>query len=349
MQLSNCFFRIFIAFVLSVLFIVLTFSDVWADVLTMDDGSILKGKIIRQENNTLTFKTTYAGTLQVKWDKVKNFHSQTPVTIMLVTDELFSTHYVSNIENGVSQIKKEGENWKTAFKTKNVIFINPEPWRLNQGYKMTAKANISIKSQHGNTIKDEFDLDGRITFRGLKERYNFLGTLEHDTSNGNKTSKNWLFSGKYDYFISKKRYYGMKLSIEQDKFTDLYLRTTLGPYVGHQFFETKGVNLKIETGLSMIYEDFIVADDDDYPGLNWHVNYDQYFFNKLTQFYHEQTGIMDLDNTDKIIFNSWTGFRFPLRSGIVASAEVELEHDTQPNELIHKTDTTYRIKLGYQW
>jgi hypothetical protein len=42
-------------------------------------------------------------------------------------------------------------------------------------------------------------------------------------------------------------------------------------------------------------------------------------------------------------------FLFPLQSGIIASAEVELEYDSQPNTGDNKTDTTYRLKIGYQW
>lgn len=46
---------------------------------------------------------------------------------MLVTDEVIESRYINNIENGISQIKKEGKEWKTAFKTDNVAYINPDP------------------------------------------------------------------------------------------------------------------------------------------------------------------------------------------------------------------------------
>ena len=331
-----------------VLFIVFAVSAM-ADTLTMDDGSVLKGEIIRQEKNTLQFKTTYAGTIKIKWDQVKKLQSEKPVTIMLVTDELISTQHVSNIANGVSQIKKEGEDWQTSFKTHNVAFINPDPWRLNQGYKITARANISLKSQHGNTIKDEFELDGRLQFRSLRARYIFTGELENDNARGEKTADNWLFSGKYDYFFSKQRYFGVELSFERDKFTDLNLRTVLGPHVGRQYYESKAINLKAESGIVKVYEDNIANDDQDYLALNWHVNYDQYFFNEFTQFYHRHTGLWDWEKSDKVTIKSWTGFRFPLRAGVVASTEVEFDYDSQPEVSVGKTDTTYRVKLGYEW
>ena len=130
-------------------------SSSWADTLVMKDGSVLMGEILNQEKNILKFKTSYAGVINVTWDQVKTFQTDKPATIMLVTDELVKTKYISNIADGITQIKKEGEEWKTAFLSHNVTYINPDPWRLGQGYKTTARANVSLKSQHGNTIKDE--------------------------------------------------------------------------------------------------------------------------------------------------------------------------------------------------
>jgi len=315
----------------------------------MKDGSVLKGNILKQENNTLDLETSYAGTLKVKWDQVKSFHADEMVTIMLVTDELVKTQYVSNVSDNITQVKKEGEEWRTAFRTKNVAFINPDPWRLGLGYNVTAKANFSLKSQHGNTIKDELELDGRLAFRSLEDRYTFTGILENDNSAGTKTADNWLLSGKYDYFWTKKRYYGASLSFERDIFTDLRLRTVLGPHTGYQFYESREINLRSETGLVKVDEDYIVGRDTDYLGATWYINYDQFLFDELTQLYHEQRGLWDIEKSNKVTLTSWTGLRFPLQFGIVASAEVELEYDSQPKTDVRKTDTTYRLKLGYEW
>lgn len=323
--------------------------SVWSDTLVMKDGSVLMGTILNQEKNTLKLKTSYAGIINVKWDQVKSFQTDKTTTIMLVTDELIKTKQVSNTTDNITQIKKEGEEWRTAFKTHNVAFINPDPWRLGEGYKITGRANISLKSQHGNTIKDEFEMDGRLEFRSLIDRYTFTGALENDNSNSTKTADNWLLSGKYDHFVTKQRYFGGSLSFERDRFTDLELRTTLGPHTGYQFYESTALNLRTETGIVKVYEDNIHADDHDYLAMKWYVDYDQFLFNDLTQLYHEQRGLWDFEKTDKVTFNSWTGFRFPLQFGIIASAEVELEYDSRPNTGIHKTDTTYRLKIGYQW
>ncbi len=320
-----------------------------ADTLIMKDGSVLNGKLLQQRKNTLKFKTSYAGTINVKWDQVKKLTADKAVTIMLVTDEVFSAQEISNIGDDISQIKKQDEQWHTAFKTHNVSYINPEPWRLGNGYKISANLNLSLKSQHGNTVKDEFDLDGELKFRSLTDRYIILAQLENDTSNKKTSADNWKLSSEYDYFVSKQRYYGALLYFERDRFTDLEMRTVLGPLAGRQYYESKELNLSTNVGMVKVYENNIKADDSDYMAFLWNVKYDQFVFDKFTQLYHRQTGIWDWEKTQKVTLNSWTGLRFPLNYGLVASTEVEWEYDSEPKQNVHKSDITYRFKLGYQW
>jgi putative salt-induced outer membrane protein YdiY len=320
-----------------------------ADTLIMKDGSLIKGKLLKQEKNNLTVKTQFAGTITIKWSEVKEIQSDEPITVMLKNDELISTRSVQNTDNGISRIKKEGEQWQSAFATDHVAYINPDPWRLNQGYNITGIANVSLKSQHGNTVKDEFELDGNLRFRSYIDRYFLEGQLEHDTNKGGTTADNWFVRGRYDYFVSKQRYYGVELSFERDKFTDLELKTTIGPYVGHQFYESQKKNLGVDIGLVKVYENNYEDKDTDYFAMNWNVDFDQYMFKDITQFYHRQKGLWDFDETDKVTLLSWTGFRFPLQGGVVASMELEWEYDSKPSEGVDKSDTTYRFKLGYRW
>ncbi len=329
-------------------FIVLL-NPLMADSIVLKDGSVLKGIIIRQEKNLLLVDTKFAGKINIKWDQVIQFQADKDVKIMLITGEIISTRYVKITNKGLIRLKKQAEDEVTNYKQWNVSFINPEPWRLGEGYKISGNANMSLKSQHGNTQKNELELDGNIEFRSLTDRYIFTGNLENDDNNGIRTANNWMLYNKYDYFVSKQRYYGAGLFFQSDKFTDLHLRSALEAHIGHQFYESKAVNLKTEIGFGKVIEKYIDSKNKDYFSLMWDINYDQFFFSDITQFYHRQKAYWDIEKSGKLNLFSWTGFKFPLYSGIVASAEVELEYDSQPNNKISKADRTYRLKLGYQW
>ncbi len=73
---------------LSALFLFLTVTllpgqQAWADELLMKDGSRLIGEVVKRENGTLEFKTSYAGVIKVKWDEVAELHADEPMKLML--------------------------------------------------------------------------------------------------------------------------------------------------------------------------------------------------------------------------------------------------------------------------
>ncbi len=96
-------------------------------------------------------------------------------------------------------------------------------------------------------------------------------------------------------------------------------------------------------------EDFDDQSDNNYWAGYWEVNFDKYLFRDIMQFYHRHWGIWNVEETDDLAMDSWTGLSFPLQAGFVASTELRVEYDRGSAEDRDNLDTTYRFKLGYQW
>jgi len=328
--------------------ILLAVTPLSADELLMKDGSRLIGKIGRQTNGTLEFETTYAGTIKVKWDEVSELHADEPVQLMLKNDELQDVTTITKTEEA-TVVTAVTEGTSESLAPDAIAFINPEPWRYGDGFKFTGRINAALKSQRGNTDSDEIDIDGELGWRWKEDRTTIFGQLEKDQSFGVTTSQNWLVTGRYDHFQTEKFYYGANTGFEHDKFADLDLRSQIGPHLGYQFFEGTNLNLNTDAGLTYVDEDFISAEDVDYMALSWLVNFDWFIIPDHVQFYHRHNGLLSLSTAGDVVINSWTGFRFPLVFGVVASAEAEVTYDGGSPVGVDKTDTTYRAKLGYQW
>jgi putative salt-induced outer membrane protein YdiY len=153
---------------------------------------------------------------------------------------------------------------------------------------------------------------------------------------------------RYDHFVSKKLFYGATLGFEHDRFADLQLRTTIGPLVGYEFYDSKAMNLDIAGGPIYVKENYYNAVNDEYAALGWQLNFDRFITDSI-QFYHRHNGLLSIEDTEDFAWDSWTGLRFPIYAGIVASTEVKIEYDGGAQKGVDKTDTTYRVKLGYQW
>jgi putative salt-induced outer membrane protein YdiY len=114
-------------------------------------------------------------------------------------------------------------------------------------------------------------------------------------------------------------------------------------------FESDALNLAVEAGPAALQEDFYGQPDRDSTGGAWFLRYDQLVWQDRLQPYHRQFGYVALDSEDKVLWQSWTGLRVPLADGFTGAVEFEYDYDSNPAVEAKTTDTTVRVKLGYEW
>jgi putative salt-induced outer membrane protein YdiY len=333
---------------LTVATILLSGFSAIADELLMNDGSRLVGKIIKNDgNSTLYFSTTYAGVIKVKWAKVSEVISDEPIIMLLKNGKTLQITSSKNTQEGVVAATETGKT--ETFSLDETAYINPEPWRLGEGWNWTGRLNAVLKYERGNSDKDEYKTDFSMTFRWLDDRVKFRGDYNREKRNDKLTDDDWRLNGRYDHFVDKKLFYGGNIGLEHSPFSDLRMRTTIGPLIGYDFYESKSMNLDVALGPMYVNEDFYDASTDNYVRLGWQFNFDRFLITDRVQFYHRHNGLLKVEDTNNLVWDAWTGFRFPIYAGIVISTEVQVEYDGDAPKSIDDTDTTYNIKLGYQW
>jgi putative salt-induced outer membrane protein YdiY len=317
-----------------------------ADTLLMQDGSRLLGEVVRQQDGTLEFKTSYAGVIKVQWSQVVELQADKPVEVYLQGGESLQVSTIRHTE-GLTVLGDAASGREVE--SSAVAFINPEPWQRGEGMKLSGILNSGLEFQQGNTDQQKLALDATLKVRRKNDRYNLAAQYQKDKSDQVTTAQNWLLRNKYDYFQTEKRYIGASLNFEQDKFADLKLRTSLGPHAGYQFYESKQLNLSADLSLLYVSEDFYLAPDNEYSALGWNIDFDKLLLAERLQFYHRQNGTIELGDVSNVVVSTWTGLRMPLYAGIVASTEVEVDYDGGVPAGVDEVDTIWRIKLGYQW
>ncbi len=333
-------------------FVLLTFTQcvqvAAADEIIMRDGSRLLGTVIKRENDTLDFDTSYAGVIKIQWKEVAEVKTEKPMELLLQDDTIVSgTHVISD----VNDLVVEGESGlpPQTLGQDVVALINPEPWRKGKGYKLSGRVNFAFQKQRGNTDQDDIDLDGDLNWRRKKDRFLAFGELQREKTDNKKTTDKWRLEGSYNYFLTRKWFWGGFGRLQHDQFADLELRTSVGPLIGYQWFESKKMNLRTAIGIGYVNENFISQPDDNYVAFPWNIDFDRFLFGEFMQFYHKQTGFWNLQDTANVTWDTWTGLRFPLVLGLVASTEIKIEYDSGAAEGAKDLDTTYSLKLGYQW
>lgn len=334
-----------IALVLTVAF---TSVGVQADELTMKNGSRLVGEVVTSESGHIVFKTPFAGEIKIATENVLEVRTVKAVTLKMADGTIYKDKLIVSTEHGIA-VRNEGET-PIYFKAEDVALVNPEPWRLGEGYKWFGQVNAALSMERGNTDSDEYDLDFTSSWRSLDDRYILKGMYERDASSGVRDKNQWRIRGKYDRFSDQdtNNYFGGQLVFYQDEFADLKLRTTVGPYVGRNFYESSRLSLSGEVGAVYVDENFDIAEDSDFLGGNWEVSMTSDIIPK-TELYATQIGIINFDQIDGVLVDTVIGLRFPLIAGLQTAFEIKLEYDGGAVDEVDELDQTYNLKFGYSW
>tara|TARA_R110000823_G_scaffold295738_3_gene415592 strand:+ start:46066 stop:47085 length:1020 start_codon:yes stop_codon:yes gene_type:complete len=319
-----------------------------ADQLAMKNGSLLIGTLVSADETHVIFATPFAGEISIQKANIKTIVTDARVNVLLQDGAVYKDKRI--VEQGDDLIILSDDESPVRVDVPTLRLINPEPWRLGEGYKWFGRANAALESERGNTDTDELDMDLESVWRSLRDRYTVRGNWEIDEANNERNKYSWMLRNKYDRFSSDDpdNYLGFQALFERDEFADLDLRTGIGPYIGRQFLEAPLATLHGEVGVVRVNEYFDAADDNDYWGANWELRLTSEILPGL-ELYADQLGVLNFSDADALIVNTTVGLRFPLVFGLEASAEAKYEFDGGAVEGVDDTDETYNVKLGYKW
>jgi len=317
-----------------------------ADQLHLENGDVITGKMVRMENQKLVFKTDYAGEISVDWKKIKKLIAEESIRVLL-TDGAVLEGYTGAA--GQTNMTLEADKIETParFNLADVKAINPADTPV---VKITVGANLGFDQERGNSDTDNTHLDGKLKARTEKNRFLFGGELNKEKESGDTSSDNWKAFGKYDYFLTEKWFLYSLALFENDEFTDLDLRSTLGIGTGYQFFESDRLNLYVSAGPGYVNENYNVADDKDFAVGQWVISYDQYFFGETFQLFHNQYGYFQVDDSGNWLVNTRQGIRVPIYKGFNATFQYDYEYDNQPSkDTDEKWDSKLMFLLGWEF
>jgi putative salt-induced outer membrane protein YdiY len=316
------------------------------DRVELQDGSVLFGTVIDADDGKVIMHTAFADAVKIPQGMIASLRTETPMRLQFADGQVLES---TPIEVRGEQLVLGGEEAE-SYSFADLVRVNPEPWELGEGYHWTGLASAGFSLAQGNTENSELDYKAESTWTGLHDRVSLSLIGEYDEVNGRKNAQNWIARGKYDRFLNGSPWYtGANLSFEQDEFADTELRTYVGPYLGRKLFSDSLLTLEAEGGVAYVWEEFFVAEDNDYPAATWTVTASSDYLGENTRLYFNQTGLWGLTDEGDVLLNSTAGLSFPLILNIEGSAEVIWKYDLGAVENVEKLDQTYRFRLGYRW
>jgi putative salt-induced outer membrane protein YdiY len=319
---------------------VLCCSAAWGDELWLKNGDRLTGKVLSLEGGSLTFKTSYAGDLSIKWDEVTNLKTDDPVRVLL-KDETTVQGPLSPGQGGQVSVKGEQGKPAAAIPLASVSSIN------RKTLKIAARVNVGASVTKGNTDQQNIYADGEFMARTDKNRFAVGALYKRSETDDVKTEDKALGYAKYDRFFTKKWYGYAKATGERDEFKDLDLKTTMGAGAGYQFFESERTNLSLDGGLAYVHENYYIAENRSYAAGAWGLRFDHFIVLKTLQYFLYHTGFQSLEDSEDLTLYTQTGFRIPLFMNLNLTAQMNWDYNNNPSPGKDKSDYTYILSIGY--
>jgi putative salt-induced outer membrane protein YdiY len=313
-----------------------------ADEVHLKNGDRITGRVLKKENGTVSLETAYAGTLTIQWQDVARITTESPIEVYLHNETLTVTSVIAAgpvAEEGVEDVIQASE----------IKYINPPPYISGKGILWSGRLNAGYVANEGNSPKERLNFDGQLGARTKNKRYTLSASYLFATEAGVKTEAKSRGTGKIDHFFTTKWYGTAHVLLEKNRFQDINLRTITGAGLGYQFWESKNLNLFVESGLDYVVEDYIVSPDKEYPAFRWALSFDKFLIADRLQSFHNHQLNVSLENSKDLLFSSQTGLRMLLTSNFNTTAEIDYDYDNQPADDTKKSDTTYKLSVGYSW
>jgi len=334
---------LFIIFITS-----LTSFNVSADEVRLKNGDVITGTVVKKETDKLIFNTNYAGDINIAWSEISSLDTKEPVQVYL-TDETVLTGVIGASQSGRAKIVIVDSDAQADVDLNQLNYINPNPLVSGVGVVWTGNINLGGAITQGNTDTSLVRADGETIARTKYNRFTVGGVVNRAKSNNVDTEYNSRGYAKYDKFLTKKWYLYTNITLENDRFRDINLRSTTGVGNGYQLYEQDDLNLAIEGGINYIKVDYEMAKDESYASGRWALRYDQKPMSGDVQFFHQHEILFGLEKTANTLVFSKTGLRVPIAKNLNASSQINLDYNSNPAENRKKMDKTLLFSLGYGW
>jgi putative salt-induced outer membrane protein YdiY len=340
-------------------FCVLLTASLFADEVLIQDGTVLKGKIVSISETSIALETGFAGTLEVDRAQVSGFSTGNPIFVRLASGAVMPGTVAASEEGSVQISGVDGvlaapltsvrQGWLEPGQDPELLAREQEVAALKRKWKYQAVGNISGKS--GNTEEKSFGADLSATLTGKNDELKFYGSYDRQETEGDKTVDERTVGMRYTAYFNDPWGWYARQELENDEFENIKLRSVTAGGLSYRFVNEDHYKLSGNAGLSYRYETYQDGTpDEDTLGLDFGVQH-FYRLNNRFEMHNELVWIPSIEDFAVYLLTQDSWIDFPLGDSRLWKVRLGLKNDynSQPKGGRKKTDTTYYSSLVVDW
>jgi len=312
------------------------------DVVTLKNGDRVTGELVQMTGGEVVIKTDWAGEMKIDFEDVDTIECSRSLPIEFKTGEIITGRLVKRADGTylVSDVIPAGIRLKPE-DVESIAKPAPKIWfgdfRVGFGYSsgntdtMSASAGAEIKRE---TEEDLFRI--------------YANTNYEERDNETSAQRTWG-GADYEYNFTERWYGKAYVILENDKFKDLNLRTTVGVSTGYKFIKEDDMLLQGDVGPAYINENYRGdTEDKDFIALalgerfEWTIAEGQSLIQTLGVF-------VNTEKASDTLFLATLAYKQTLAGELYFSLTMEDEYDTEPAEDKDRNDFRMTAGLGYSF
>jgi putative salt-induced outer membrane protein YdiY len=313
-----------------------------ADVVQLQNGDRLTGRVVSLGGGTLVFRTD-GGDINIPWNQITSLQSTETLRIRVAGRPGQQT--ITGMATGApGQLVLTPGGPVPLGEVTDLGPIEPDV-TVNGG------ASAGFLNSSGNTDSFSLRLDTDVAIRQRLNRYSLQAAVNRSRDGllDVYTARNWNVGLNYDRFLTRRLFLNANTIFTNDEFRDLDLRTAAGVGVGYQVFDSPRVKLTANGGAGWVQENFILAANNDYSAARESAALDILAFPHRIEFFHKHDGYFGLEGDDNLFIKTQNGVRLTVINNFVTTLEWDIDYDASPSPGRKLTDLTFALTFGYRF
>lgn len=310
-----------------------------ADVLYMQNGDRISGKIKRVWDGELFIESDYADEFAVSLGAVARIETGGEFDIELRDHSEVKGRFAADESGAMVLVTADA----TLAFSPGAIEEMSEPEKY---FEWESRSDFSLSGSRGNSETSDFLWQAYGSVKFGDHRHQLDLKFDRKEQDGLVTKEQQHSNYNYSWFFAEHWFLGAGIGYERDPIRQLTARYTPGIGIGYQVFEDADRLLEISLATIGVREKIAGATNDSSTA-RWQLRYRRDVTSDLEFFHDHRLSVYLTGRTNRIADTS-TGIRWDVWRDIYLNAQLDWNWESDPALGNEQSDLTYALGIGLE-